>query len=326
MRAVLRMIFPGVISVVAAIAPGLAHAQENFPAKPIRMVVPFTPGSATDLLARTIGPKMLDTWGQQVVVDNRPGAGSTVGTALVAKANPDGYTLLLNSSAFAGSAALYSKLPYDTVKDFSGVTLVAGNPLVLVVPPSLGVKTTKELIALIRSRPGKMNFASSGIGSGTHYGNELFKLQAGLDAVHVPYRGTPETITDTVAGRVQYAMPPILAVMPMVREGRLIALAVTTKQRAPMLPDVPTLDESALPGFEYDGWFGVMAPSRTPPAIISKLNAEIVRIVGLPDVKERIAAMGGRSRHSTPAELDQLIRSEIETRRKVFQAAGVKQY
>jgi tripartite-type tricarboxylate transporter receptor subunit TctC len=301
----------------------VAGAQQ-YPSKPIRIVVPFTPGSASDILSRLIGPKLTENWGQQVVVDDRPSAGGTVAGEIVARATPDGHTLMLTSSAFAGSAALYAKLPYDSVKDFSGVSQVAETALVLVVAPSLGVKSAKDLIALARAKPGYLTFASSGIGSGTHYGSELFKMAAGIDVVHVPFRGTPEGITDTMAGRVHYYLTPLLPVMPLIKAGRLLPLGVTTAQRQPLMPDVPTFAESALPGFQYDGWFGVFTQSRTPRKTIQLLSKEIARILALPDIKERIASQGATARSSTPEAFDKLVHGEIKTRMKVFKAAGVK--
>lgn len=309
------------LSVAAATLP--VNAQ-SYPNRPIRVVVPFTAGSASDLLARMIAPKLLDAWGQQVVVDNRPGAGSTIGTQLVAAATPDGHTFLLNSSAFAGAASIYPKLPYDTYKDFTPVTLVAGNPLVMVVSPSLGVKSVKDLIALARSQPGKVTYGSSGIGSGTHFGAELFAYTAKITVVHVPYKGVPEQVTDTISARIHYSVPPILAAAPLVRDGKLLAIGVTSRERAPMLPDIPTVAEAGVPGYEYDGWFGIIAPAKTPAPIIDKLGREIVRIVESPDYKDRVAAMGGSARHCTPEEFSQLIRKEIETRSRVFKAAGAK--
>jgi tripartite-type tricarboxylate transporter receptor subunit TctC len=299
-------------------------AAQAYPTKPIRVVVPFTPGSASDFLARIIGPRLVDAWGQQVVVDNRPGAGGTVAGGIVAAATPDGHTLMLTSSAFAGSAALYTKLPYDSVKDFSGVTQVASTPLVVTVAPSLGVKSVKELVALARQKPGQLNFGSSGIGSGTHYGGELFKLAAKINVVHVPYRGTPEALTDTVTGRIHYYLSPIQPAMPLIRDGRLLALAVTTAQRSAALPEVPTVAEAGLPGFEYDGWFGIFAPSRTPRPVIDRLSKEVGRILDQPDIKGKIASQGATARSSTPAAFEKLVHAEIETRRKVFKAAGVK--
>ena len=310
----------------ALLAVGLAAnaAAQTYPVGPIRMVVPFTPGSASDILARLIQPKLLESWGQQIVVDNRPSAGGTVAGSIVAGAAPDGYTMMLTSSGFAGSAALYDKLPYDSVKDFAGVTQVVSTPLVVVVAPALGIKSVKELIALAQQKPGQLNFSSSGIGSGTHYAGELFKLAAGINVVHVPYRGTPEAINDVISGRIQFMTAPVLPVMPLVKSGRLLALAVTTRERMALLPDLPTVAEAALPGFEYDGWYGIFTPAKTPRAVINKMATEVARILKLPDVAEKILNTGAVPKPSTPQEFDKLVREEIVMRRKVFKAAGVK--
>jgi len=299
-------------------------SPQSYPVRPIRIIVPFTAGSASDFFARLIGPKMLESWGQQVVVDNRPSAGGIVAGELVARATPDGHTLMLTSSAFAGSAALFPKLPYDSVKDFAGVTQIASNPNMLVVAPSLGVKTLKELIALARQKPGQLNFGSAGIGSGIHYTMELFNLAAGIKAVHVPYKGSPEVVIETAAGRLQYSFVPMPPSIPLVKSGRLLGLAVTTATRSHMLPDVPTVAEAAIPGFEYDGWFGLLAPSATPRTIINKLSAESARILALPDVREPMLNQGATPKPSAPEALDKLVRTEIATRRKVFAAAGVR--
>lgn len=309
---------------LAALSAHAQPASTAYPSKPIRVVVPFSPGSASDILARFIGPKLHEAWGQQVVADNRSSAGGTVAGGIVAAATPDGHTLMLTSSAFAGSAALYDKLPYDSVKDFSGVTQVAATALVIVVSPGLGVKTTKELIALAQAKPKQLNFASSGIGSGTHYGSELFNMTANISAVHVPYKGVPEAVNDTMTGRIHYFITPLLPTISLIKSGRLLALGVTTKQRVPMLPDVPTIDESAIPGFEYDGWFGIFAPSKTPRAVILKLNKEVTRILETTDVKDKILKQGALARASMPEAFDKLVRDEIVTRRKVFRAAGIK--
>jgi len=310
----------------ALLAAGLAAngAAQTYPAGPIRMVVPFTPGSASDILARLIQPKLLESWGQQIVVDNRPSAGGTVAGSIVASAAPDGYTMMLTSSGFAGSAALYDKLPYDSVKDFAGVTQVVSTPLVVVVAPALGIKSVKELIALAQQKPGQLNFSSSGIGSGTHYAGELFKLAAGINVVHVPYRGTPEAINDVISGRIQFMTAPVLPVMSLVKSGRLLALAVTTRERMALLPELPTVAEAALPGFEYDGWYGIFTPAKTPRAVINKMATEVARILKLPDVAEKILNTGAVPKPSTPQEFDKLVREEIVMRRKVFKAAGVK--
>jgi tripartite-type tricarboxylate transporter receptor subunit TctC len=307
-----------------ALAPWVPAAAQTYPSKPIRVVIPFTPASASDILARLIAPRLQEAWGQQVVVDDRPSAGGTIAGEIVARATPDGHTLMLTSSAFAGSAALYDKLPYDSVRDFSGVSQVAETALVLVVAPSLGVKSAKELIALARAKPGQLTYASSGIGSGTHYGTELFRMAAGIDIVHVPFRGTPEGITDTAAGRVNLFLTPLLTAMPLIRSGRLLPLAVTTATRQPLMPEVPTFTESALPGYTYDGWFGVFTQSRVSRKIVNQLSREIVHILELPEVKERIAAQGAAAKSSTPEQFDKLVHGEIATRKKVFKAAGVK--
>lgn len=310
------------MALLAAAAP--AASAQTYPTKPIRMIVPFTAGSGSDLLARLIAPKLMEAWGQQIVIDNRAGAGSTVGTALVATSIPDGHTLLVTSSGFAGSASIYPKLPYDPIKDFSGVTQLISNPLVLVVSPSLGVKSAKELIAQARQKPGQITYASTGIGSGTHYGAELFRLAAKFEANHVPYKGVPEALTDTMTGRVNFYLSPILTVVPLARDGRIVSLLVTSSQRAPLLPDVPTPAEAGVPGFEYDGWYGMIAHGKTPRALIERISKEMARVLDLADVKEKVVAMGGRARWTAPEAFDQMIRTEIETRTKVFKAAGAK--
>jgi tripartite-type tricarboxylate transporter receptor subunit TctC len=244
---------------------------------------------------------------------------------IVAESIPDGHTLTTTGSNYAGSAALYAgKLPYDPVKDFAGVTQLATTPLILVVAPGLGVKSVKDLIALAKAKPGEITFGSTGLGSGPHYGAELFNLAAGIKGVHVPYRGSPEAMTDVMAGRVQYLLSPVLSAVPLVRSGRLVALGVTTAERAAGLPEVPTIAEGGLAGFEYQGWYGVLAPAKTPRRIINQIAAEIARIIDSPDAKERIASQGAVAKTSTPEAFDQLVRDEIVTRIKVWKAAGVK--
>ena len=307
----------------AASAQALPKDPE-YPTKPIRMVVPFTPASATDIIARIIGPRLADTLGRQIVVDNRPSAGGIVAFTLVAEATPDGHTLTTTGSNFSGSAALYAaKLPYDPVRDFAGITQIASTPLILVVASSLGAKSVKELIALAKQKPGQLNFGSSGIGSGPHYGAALFQLAAGINVVHIPYRGSPEAFTDMIAGRVDYFLSPIMAAVPYIKSGRVLGLGVTTAQRAPPMPDVPTIAEAGLAGFEYQGWYGILAPGKTPRKIINLLSREVGRIVELPDIKERIASQGAAAVRSTPEEFDKLVRDEIKMRTKVWKAAGV---
>lgn len=268
---------------------------------------------------------MTDSLGQQVVVDNRPSAGGIVAFKIVADATPDGHTLTATGSNFSGSAALYAgKLPYDAVKDFAGIAQIASTPLVLVVGSTLGVKSPKELIALAKQKPAQLNFASTGHGSGTHYGAALFNLYAGIDVVHVPFRGSPEALTDTIAGRVHYFLSPVLAITPLIKNGRVLALGVTTTARSPGLPEVPTLAEAGMPGFEYEGWYGILAPAKTPRKIIKLLSDELNRILGLAEIKEQIAARGAAAKWSNPETFDKLVRDEIVTRTKVWKAAGVK--
>lgn len=299
--------------------------EPAYPTKPIRMVVPFTAGSATDIIARVIGPKLSETLGRQIVVDNRPSAGGIVAFTLVAEATPDGHTLTTTGSNFSGSAALYAgRLPFDPVADFTGITQIASTPLILVVASSLGAKSVKELIDLAKQKPGQLNFGSSGIGSGPHYGAALFQLAAGISVVHIPYRGSPEAFTDMIAGRVDYFLSPIMAAVPYIKSGRVLGLGVTTVQRAAPMPDVPTIAEAGLAGFEYQGWYGLLAPAKTPRNIINLLSREIGRIVELPDTRERIASLGAIAVRSTPEEFDKLVRDEIVTRTRVWKAAGVK--
>lgn len=307
----------------AAAAPG-AYAQQQFPTKPIRMVVPFSAGSQTDILARLIGQKMNEHWGQQVVVDNRPSAGGTIAAGIVAAAPPDGHTLMVHSVGHAINATLYSRLPFDTLRDFAGVSQIASVPNVLVVAPALGVKSVKDLIALAKQKPGQINFGSAGIGSGTHINGEQFKVAAGVNVVHVPYKGTPEALTDTMTGRIQYFFSPLVPALPFVKEGRLLALAVSTAKRAPVLPDVPTVAEAALPGFDFDQWYGMLAPTKTPKPILDQLSKEVARVLDLPDVRERFQSQGAVAKPSTPQQFDVFIRSEIGKLANVIKASGAR--
>ena len=303
---------------------GAATAQQKFPTKPIRMLVPFTPGSQTDILARWMGEKVTESSGHQVVVDNRPGAGGTIASQYVLGANPDGHTLMMISTGHAGNATLYSKLPYDTVKDFSGVTRVASVPNLLVVPPSLGVKSVKELIALAKSKPGQFNFSSAGVGSGTQINGEMFKVVTGIEVTHVPYKGAPEALNETIAGRVQFCFTPILVAAGQVKAGRVVALAVSTAKRSPMFPELPTVAEAGVAGFDYDQWYGLLASAQTPRPVIRVVNKEMVRVLNLPDIKERMQTQGATPTPTTPEEFDAFIRSEVKRFAKVLIAAGAR--
>lgn len=319
MKSMLRM---------AALACGVLWvgmaAGQGFPNKPVRVVVPFTAGSATDILARTVGQKLGELWGQPVVIDNRPGAGGTIGAAVVAKAPGDGYTLLVHSAAQTVNASIYPNLPYDTVKDFVEVTPIGGQPNVLVVGPATGYKSVGELVAAAKQNPGTLNYSSAGTGSGTHINGEKFKLSAGIDVVHIPYKGTPEALTDTMTGRVTYFFSPVSAALPNIREGKLVALAVSTGKRSSTLPQVPTIAESGLPGFDYNLWVGMFAPAGTPSDMVDKINADVQRVLQMPDVRERLAALGAEPMVMTPAEFRKFVRDEIDESAKVVKAAGIK--
>jgi tripartite-type tricarboxylate transporter receptor subunit TctC len=301
----------------------LARAQA-YPTRPVHMIVPLTAGSAADIFARRLALAMAENWGQPVVVENRPGAGTTLGADMVAKAAPDGHTLLINSAAFAVSAAIYQKLPYDPLKDFVAVSQVATAPIVMVVAPSLGAKSIKDLVALAKGQPGRINFGSSGVGSSTHFAGEQFKLAAGLNLVHVPYKGPSEALVDTMTGRVHYCPSPLVPALPFIRDGKLLALGVTTAQRSPMLQDVPTLAEAGLPGYEYQDWWGVFAPAATPRPITDKIGKEIARILELPDVAKQLLSQGAEPRPSTPDEFTRFVRARVEAARQVATAAGIR--
>jgi tripartite-type tricarboxylate transporter receptor subunit TctC len=308
---------------LAALCVPQALAQ-GYPNRAVHLIVPFTAGSATDILARTFGQKLSETWGQPVIVENRPGAGGTIGAAIVAKSPPDGYTLLVHSAAQAYNASIYTDLAYDTSRDFVDVVPLAGQPNVLVVSPALGVKSVAELIALAKQKPGALNVGSAGNGSGTHINAEKFKLAAGIDVVHVPYKGTPEALNDTLAGRVTFFFSPISAALPNVRDGKLLALGVSTGKRSSALPDVPTIAESGLPGFDYNLWVAVFAPAGTPPDIVDKINKDVDRALQTPDVKQRLATLGAEPMPMTPAEFYKFVQGEIADSAKVIKAAGIK--
>ncbi len=296
----------------------------QFPRRPIRFVIGFTPGGGPDITARFIGQKLAGRWHQQVVTDNRPGAGGTIAANIVATANPDGYTLLSVSNAHAVAAAIYAKLPYDTVKDFAGITMTASGPALLLVSPSIGVKSAKELIALAKTRPGQLNYSSAGVGSGAHFAAELFKNMAGIDVVHVPFKGIPEAITETISGRVQFFLSPLASALNLVREGRALAIGVSGVKRAPQLPELPTIAESGLPGYRFDYWYGMLAPAKTPRAIVEKLNHEITGIMQSEDVRSRWSALGVEPAPMTPQAFDQWIRDDIATSVKLARAANIK--
>ena len=302
-----------------------AHAADSFPSRPLRLIVPFPPGGGTDIIARMVSQRLNDAFGMQVVVDNRGGASGIIGTELAVRANPDGHTLLIGSvSTICINASLHKKLPFDTVKDLAPVSLVASTPSMLVVGTSIAAKSVKELIALAKAKPGQLHYASPGSGSSAHLGGELFKQAAGIDIQHVPYKGTGPAVTDLVSGQVAMFITNMPSVLPMVKANRLRALAVTSLQRSALLPDLPTVAESGIPGFEVIVWYGVLAPAATPKPIISRVNQEVRKMSGMQDVKERLSVQGAEAVSSTPEEFAKRIRDDLMKWGKIVKASGAR--
>jgi len=295
---------------------------QNFPAKPVRLIVPFAPGGPADIQARLIGPKLTEAWGQPVVVENRAGGNTIIATELTARADPDGHIVLVVSAGFTINVSLYSKLPYDSLRDFAPVTQLTSGPAIVVVHPSLPVRSVKELIQLARSRPGQLTYASAGLPS--QLAVELFKVMTGTDLVHVPYKGAAPAMIDLIAGHVQVSFPTIIGAFSHVQAGRLRALATTGAKRAPAAPDLPTMMEAGVPGYEAANWFGTVVPAKTPAAIVAKLSQEIARALRLPDVSERLLVQGMEPTSSTPEAFSAYIRSEITKWAKVVKASGAK--
>lgn len=309
------------VSTTAAIA---AQPAVNYPSKPIRIVVPQSAGGSTDLTARLVAQKLAEALGQSVVVDNRPGAGSIIGTDIVAKAPPDGYTLLVVASSITLNPSLHKKLPFDPVRDLAPVTQLSAFPNMLVVHPAVPVKSVQELIALAKSRPGQINYGSSGTGTGTHLSAELFKYMTGVDMVHVPYKGGGPAVIALLGGQVQLNFATIPSVLLHVRAGKLRAVAVTTVRRSPAAPEVPTIAESGVPGYDHGPWNGMLAPAKTPKAVIARLNAEAARIVHMPEAKAVLVHEGAEPVGNTPEQFAAIIRTETAKWEKVIKAAGIK--
>jgi tripartite-type tricarboxylate transporter receptor subunit TctC len=302
-----------------------AVAASSYPDRPIRLIAPFAAGGPSDIMARLVSQKLNESMGQPIVVDNRAGAGGAVGCEIAAKAAPDGYTLLLGSSGnLSVNPSLYKKLPYDPVKDFQPITQLEAGPQVLVVHPAVAAKSVQELIALAKARPHALNFASGGTGTGNHLASELFKATAGIDIVHVPYKGTGQALTDLVGGQVQMMMSSLLPAIPQIKAGRLRGLAVTSVKRTPVLPELPTIAESGMAGFETTSWHGILVPAKTPKVIATRLHDELVKMLAQPDVRARLASEGIDAIGNTPQEFAAYIRSETVKYAKVIKQAGIK--
>jgi tripartite-type tricarboxylate transporter receptor subunit TctC len=307
---------------IALMAPSMAQAQ--YPMKPMRLIVPYPPGGGTDTMARTLGQKLAESLGQQVVVDNRPGGGANIGAELAAKSPPDGYTLLMCTIAHASAVSLYRKLGYDVLRDFAPVSLLATTPHILVTHPSLPVKSVKELIALAKVRPNELVYSSSGSGTPAHLAGELFKHMVGVNMVHVPYKGGGPSVVALLSGEVALAFATTPSVLTHVRSGRLRAIAVTTGRRSVATPDLPTLADSGVAGYDVGSWYGLLVPAGTPKEVIARLNSEVHKALRLPDVKQRLDAGGFEALTSTPEEYGAFMRGEVEKWAKVVKAAGIR--
>ena len=323
MKTIIRALLAAAMAWLALNAS--AQGAATYPTKPIKIVVPFPPAGATDILARAIGAELQKAFGQTVFIENKAGAGGNPGADMVAKSPPDGYTLVMATVGTHGiNMSLYSKMPYDAVKDFEPITLVAGVPNLLVVHPSVAAKNVAELTALAKAQPGKLNVASSGNGTSIHMAAELYKLMAGVDILHVPYKGSSFALTDLLGGQVQLMFDNMPSALPHVKAGKLRALAVTSPKRSSALPDIPTMDEEGLKGFDATSWFGLLAPAGTPKDIIAKLNAAAVKALATPEMRERLASQGAEAVGNTPEQFAAFIKAEIEKWAKIVKASGAR--
>jgi tripartite-type tricarboxylate transporter receptor subunit TctC len=315
--------------VAAACASGAACAQRAddaaraYPSRPVRVVIGFTPGGQPDIVARLLAPKLTAALGQQFVIDNRPGAGGITATKIVVDAQPDGHTLLASSSAIAITPAVFAKLPFDPLKDVIGIASAYSAAYLLAVNPSLNVKTVQEFVALAKARPGQLNFSSAGNGSGTHFAGEMVKQATQIDVVHVPYKGIPEALTDTIGGRVQFTLAPLGASVNLVREGRLRGIAVTGEKRLAIFPELPTVAESGYPGFRWDSWGAIYGPAKMPRTIVNKLNRELVRALNDTDLQQKMSVLGMEPAPSSPEALDKLLAQQIALTRELAKKAGI---
>ena len=307
----LRLARTSLVAVLVALPVQPAVAADAYPQKPIRLVVPFSPGGGTDLLARAVSDRLTEVLAVAVIIDNRAGAGSTIGTAMVARAAPDGYTYLFTSASYTFAPNFYRDLPYDPIKDFKPITMFGSLPNVLVVHPSMPVKSVKELLALARKRPGEIHYGSAGRGSNVHLTTELFLYMAGIKMTQVPYKGMGPAQIGVVSGEVQVLLPAFQSIYPFVKSGQVRALALTTKQRSPLLPDLPTIDESGVPGYDKSAWFGLFAPAAVPDPVVSRMYQAVAKVLKDPEIVKRLAAEGAVARGQPPAEFDAFVRAEL---------------
>ncbi len=301
-----------------------AVLAQAYPSKPIKFIVPFSAGSVTDIVARTVGDAMGKSMGQPIVIENKLGAGGTIGAAQVARSEPDGYTLLVHSSGHALNPALYPNPGYDTLKDLTGITTLAAVPNVLVVHPNKGWKSQADLVAAAKAKPGTFNYASAGVGSATHMNAEIFRMQTGIDALHVPYKGTPDAMSNVIGGSNDWFFAPLASALPLIKDGKLQALSVSTKARVATLPQVPTSVEAGVPGSDYTLWVGMIAPSATPPAIIKKLHDEALKALASPETRERLAKLGADPFPMSPEAFNAYIKTEMDTAARIAKAANLK--
>lgn len=314
-----------VVAFIMAVSFTAISFAGDYPTKPVKAIVPFTAGSATDTIARAVCKKLSEIWGQPVEVENVAGAGGTKGTDAVAKSTPDGYTILINSNAFAVNTALYAKLPYDAVKDFRAIAGLTKQPYVLVVGPNAGFKSLPELLAAAKAKPGQMKFGSAGMGSGTHFAAEKLRLATGIDVVHVPYKGGPEANADTVSGVVTFWLPPLAFAKKQVQDGKVVALAVSGANRSALLPDVPTIGETVSPGFEDTSWMGLWIPSPASESVADKLAKDVAQALASPDLKAELAKLGAEPMNMTLSAFDRFVRSEMNSAAQIVKAAGIVQ-
>ena len=313
-----------ILVAAALLATGTVLAQAAYPSKPIRFLVPFTAGSGTDLIARTVADTMGKSMGQPIIIENKPGAGGTIAAGQVAKGEPDGYTVLVHSSGHALNPAIYSTMGYDTLKDLTGITPLAALPNVLVVNPAKGWKSVADLVAAAKARPGQLNYASAGVGSATHLNAEKFRLQAGIEALHVPYKGTPEAMTNVIGGSNDWFFAPLASALPLVKDGKLQALAVSTPARSPALPQVPTTVEAGVAGSDYTFWVGMIVASNTPAPVVKRLHEEALKALATPEVKERMNKLGADPFPMSVEAFNVFIKTEVDAAARIAKVANLK--